>query len=363
MMNIQKIAAVLLLASFLPISELKAGNEDRSGEAGATELLINPWARSSGLGGANTASVMGLEAMYLNVAGMAYTRKTELMFTHTKYLLGTGININAFGLSQRVGEGSVLGFSVVAMNFGEIDITTVNNPEGGLGKFSPSYMNLGLSYAKEFSNSISGGLTLKMVNEAISNIRTQGMALDAGVRYVTGENDQIKFGIALKNVGPPMRYAGDGLSFRNTNQTTGVNSTEEHRSAQFELPSLLNIGASYDFFLIPKTDSTGDKITSDHKLTACGTFTSNSFTRDQYRLGLEYSFKSMLSFRAGYVIDRASKKEVYKGITPEAHTGPSAGFSFDLPFNKNGSTISFDYSYRFTNPFQGTHSIGARINL
>ena len=32
-----------------------AGNPDRVGSAGASQLLINPWARSSGLGGANIA--------------------------------------------------------------------------------------------------------------------------------------------------------------------------------------------------------------------------------------------------------------------------------------------------------------------
>ncbi len=362
-MKKKKIAAVMMLMLLLPSLSLRAGNEDRSGEAGATELLINPWARSSGLGGANTASVKGLEATYLNVAGLAYTRKTELMFTHTRYLVNTGIGISAFGLGQRVGETGVLAFSLMSVNFGDIDITTVDNPEGGLGKFTPSYMNLGLSYAKEFSNSISGGLTFKVINEAISNIRTQGMAIDAGVRYTTGENDQIKFGIALKNVGPPMKYAGDGLAFRNTNPITGVSSTEQHRSAIFELPSLLNIGASYDFFLDPTADSTGEGITASHILTASGTFTSNSFTRDQYRLGLEYSFQSMFFVRAGWVLNRASSKDVYKDITPEAHTGPSAGFSIQTPLNKSGSTFSIDYSYRATQPFQGTHSIGCRINL
>lgn len=57
-----------------------AGNGDRAGEAGAAQLLINPWTRSSGMGAANSASVMGLEALYSNVAGIAFTNKTELVF-------------------------------------------------------------------------------------------------------------------------------------------------------------------------------------------------------------------------------------------------------------------------------------------
>ena len=46
-----------------------AGNKDRAGQAGASQLLINPWARSSGWAGANSASVTGLEATYTNIAG------------------------------------------------------------------------------------------------------------------------------------------------------------------------------------------------------------------------------------------------------------------------------------------------------
>ena len=42
--------------------------------------------------------------------------------------------------------------------------------------------------------------------------------------------------------------------------------------------------------------------------------------------------------------------------------GPSAGFTLELPM-LNGSTFGLDYSYRHTDPFQGSHSIGARINL
>ncbi len=52
---------------------LFAGNPVRSGSAGASELLINPWARTAGWSEGNTANVMGLEAMYGNIAGMAFT--------------------------------------------------------------------------------------------------------------------------------------------------------------------------------------------------------------------------------------------------------------------------------------------------
>jgi hypothetical protein len=59
---------------------MNAGNEQRAGQAGASELLINPWARSSGWGGANTAGIKGLEALNLNVAGTAFTKKNRINF-------------------------------------------------------------------------------------------------------------------------------------------------------------------------------------------------------------------------------------------------------------------------------------------
>ena len=356
-----KLSILLVTTAMFTAGSLFAGNEDRAGEAGASELLINPWTKSVGFGGANSSSVIGLEAMHHNVAGLAFTRQTELMFTHKRWLVGSDIKVNSFGFAQRVGESGVLGVGVMSMDFGDIMITEVNLPEGGVGNFSPSYLNIGVSYAKEFSNSIYGGITMKVISESISNVSAQGAAFDAGIRYVTGENQQIKFGIALRNVGPPMKYEGDGLSFRVQDPNADYSATQNHRAAKYELPSLVNIGASYDFYMSPKVDSVSNEISSMHKLTLAGTFTSNSFTKDQYRLGLEYAFKSMFMLRGAYVLEDGTWFDKDKRTT--AYTGPAAGMSFVAPLNKKGTTFSIDYAYQFTENFDGTHSIGVRIDL
>lgn len=331
------------------VFSLYAGNEQRAGQAGASELLINPWARSTGWGEANTACVRGLEAQFLNVAGMAFTRKTELMFTRTELMQGSDVSVNAFGFSQKVGETGVLGVSVIAIDFSEIDVTTVFQPDGTGSTYHPQYTNIAVSYAKEFSNSIYGGMTVKIISESIADLTASGVAFDAGVQYVTGKTEQIKFGITMKNVGPTMKYNGDGMSFRGQ-PSTGVIMTVEQRSQDFELPSLVKIGASYDL-----------DFGLDHKLIVAANFTSNSFTRDQYHGGLQYAYKDLLVLRGGYVYE--------EGITDDAeratvYTGPTAGVSIQIPLNKEiGSNFSLDYSYRTTNPFNGTHSIGVRIAL
>jgi len=344
---------VLIGLVVFPLNNLIAGNEDRTGEAGASELLINPWARSSGWGDANSACIRGLEAQYLNVAGTAFTKGTELVFSRTIWLQGTDININAFGISQKLGENKgVISFGIMSMSFGEIDITTVDFPEGGgIGTFSPSLLNISISYAKAFSNSIYGGINFKIISEQISDVSAQGLAIDAGIQYVTGVDENIKFGISMKNVGPTMKYSGDGLSFRGFVPGQENSLTVEQRSASFELPSLIKIGASYDFLF------------TDHTLTVAGNFTSNSFTKDQYALGLQYSWKEYLVLRGGYVYEEDLFSDFDAGRTT-ALTGPTAGITVQAPLNKEkGSSFSVNYSYRASDPFSGTHSIGARINL
>lgn len=342
--------------------EAMAGNPDRAGQAGATELLINPWARSSGLGGANTSMVKGLESFHLNVAGLAFTENTELTFARTNYLKATDIHINNFGFSQKVGEGSVIGLSVASMDFGDIPITTTEQPDGTLGTFSPQYLNIGLGYAKKFSNSIYGGLLVRLISEAITDVKAQGVALDAGVQYKTSlnpKNEKVKgkdlhFGVSIRNIGPDLKFGGSGLSVYTNNLSTGISGNTEQRAASFNLPSLVNIGAGYDIRL--------DKDTTkyNHRLSVSMNFTSHTFQNNQFAIGTEYAFKEMLIGRLGYILENdLFDKELRKTV----FTGFNAGFGVIVPVNKKQTRFGVDYSYRATDRFDGVHTVGARLLL
>ncbi|MDZ4666194.1 MAG: PorV/PorQ family protein [Bacteroidota bacterium] len=347
--------AVLVSASML----IQAGNPERAGQAGAAALLINPYARNSGMWGSNSARVRGLEAQYLNVAGTAYTRKTEMMFNRTSWLSGTGIFLNSFGFTQGLGETGTIGLGFVSLNSGKIEITTEDQPEGGLGTYQYTAYNVNLSYAKMFSENIFGGINVKLISEQIPNVSAKGIAVDAGIQYHTGKYDQMHLGITLKNWGPKMSYQGDGLA-RQMNVKYGNNyeMTVNNRSAAFEMPALVNIGVAYDIFMTK--DSTG-ALSKKNRLSVNAAFQSNSFTYDNYLLGLEYAWKEMVMLRAGLYTEQG----IFKGGTERltVFTGPALGATFELPFNEKKSTVSLDYSYRFTNPFAGVHSFGFRVNL
>ena len=332
----------------LPAAETQAGNKDRSGEAGASELLINPWAKSSGWGGVNTAGIMGVESMFVNVAGLAHSSRTEIAFGHTNWLKGADIDVFSFGLAQKLGESGVLGISVMSMSFGDIPITTPSNPEGGIGTFSPNLMNFGFSYSRVFSNSIYGGMQIKIISESIADLSAVGFAIDAGIQYITGETENVKFGITLKNWGPTMKFSGDGLAIRTLLPGQDSEFTVEQRSGTFQLPSQLKIGASYDI-----------NFNEDYRWTFAADFVSNAFTKDQIIFGTEVSLKNYVQIRGAYAYE--------EGITSDddrstVFTGPSGGITVQVPFDKEkGTGIGIDYSYTSTDPFDGVHRIGARL--
>lgn len=341
--------AVFLATALLTFSTAFAGNPDRAGSAGGMQLLVNPWARTNGVAGANMADGTPVESMFLNVGGLAFVEKTEIAFTSVNYLSGADVSINTVGLAQRAGETGAIGLTVSAMGFGEIRRTTTATPEGDGTTFDINMVNIGLSYAKAFSNSIYGGLTLKVISEGVADLTATGVAIDAGIKYVTGERDQVKFGIALKNVGPTMSFKGDGLSFQTDVPTDEYNFTAELRSANYELPSLVSIGLSYDFLLA-----------ENHHITAHGTFIANSFTEDNYLVGAEYNFKKMFFLRAGYHYEPNITSDEDRRFV---YTGLAAGAGLQYAFGENKTRISLDYAYRASQPFNGTHAIGARIHI
>lgn len=339
---------LLALASFFCVGVAIAGNPDRQGEAGANQLIINPWARCAGLHAMNTASTAGAEALYLNVAGLSRVSGTQIQLGHTRYI--ADININALGFAQPIGSGGgVFGVSLMAMDLGDFDYTTTDTPEGSGATFSPSYFNMGLSYAHLFENKVSVGVTAKVVNESVSNAAAKAFALDAGVQYVTGENDNFRFGISLRNIGSKMRFTGEGLSKQLPNPGPGeYDNTYYERATAYELPSQLNIGASYDWLL-----------GKQNRLTLLGNFTSNAFSRDQVGGGLELTVGKNFGLRVGY------KSELN---VPEAEAtidnGISGGISFSIPVRKGSDTrIALDYGYRQTKIFDGIHSMGLRLEF
>ncbi|HEY3386665.1 MAG TPA: PorV/PorQ family protein [Saprospiraceae bacterium] len=328
-----------------------AGNPDRQGEAGGYELLLNPWARNAGLHAMTTSMASGVEAMQINIAGLSRMGKSEFVIGHARLFEGTGITLNSLGFATKMGEAGALGISLTAMDFGDIQVTTTGAPEGTGATFSPNFFNMALSYSYTFDKKVSVGILLRGISESIADVSAFGLCLDAGVQYVTGVKDNFKFGVSLRNMGSPMRFNGEGLSFTTPDPGTGQYPiTVDQRAAGFELPSMLNIGLSNDFYV-------GDK----NRITAVGNFTANSFSVDQMGIGAEYAYREMFMARVGYRSDL--------GLSPDdpehnVYTGLCAGVTIEVPLKKDSlGKFAVDYAYLATNPFEGTHNFSLRYKM
>jgi hypothetical protein len=221
--------------------------------------------------------------------------------------------------------------------------------------------NLGVSYSKSFSNSISAGVTARLVSEGIPDVSASGMALDAGVQYTTTlipkvgslKRNDFKFGVSVRNIGPDLQFDGDGLSYKALIQNGNFDKTMEVKTDVVKLPAMLNMAASYDIRL-DKTQGV-----YDNRLTLAIGFTNHSFSANQTTISAEYGFKDLVSVRAGYCYQEG----VFSADTrTSAFTGPFGGLSYDWNIDDN-NIVSLDYSYRATNPFNGVHSFGIRIGI
>jgi len=338
-----------------------AGNKDRTGQAGATELLINPWGLSTGVFGMNSSYVRGVEAMKNNIAGLAYVKNTEVGVAHSMYLRGSGVTVNNLGLAQKVGNLGVIGFNIMSMGFGEIQITNTDDPEGlSSGTYKPQFLTFQLGFAKEFSNSIRAGLGATFVSEQISNIKASGACFEGGVQYVTGARDNFHFGVTLRNVGTNMRFSGQGFAFDAQKPGTRLDNDEQTGhvpTEKFEMPTYLNFGASYDFYLDEKRLKSEDDLPK-HRATLMANFTSNSFYSDYIGGGVEYAYQETFMIRAAY----RHESGINTAQTATFYTGIAAGATIQKGIGENGPILALDYSFRPTSkPNNGVHVFSLRL--
>ena len=194
-----------------------------------------------------------------------------------------------------------------------------------------------------------------------------GIAVDGAVQYQTHlggadpDRRNLKFGVALRNVGPELRFTGNGLIYRaNSITNLGLGNTSravEGPSQTFEVPTMLTIGAQYD--VVPA---------AEHRITLAANFISNTFSQDQYQGGAEYAFMERFMVRGGYEF---MKRNELDNTRTTAHTGLTAGATVEVPFGKSADEdaeqkqhrFGVDYSFRATNPWNGTHSVGIRLVL
>ena len=119
----------VLLLSVAAINAAFASGGERTGTAGASQLLIPIGARDLALAGSTISTTSGIEALFWNPAGVAMSKgSTSLMFSHMSYIADIGVDYGAASVSfENLG---VFSLSVKALSIGELLVTTTDDPDG-----------------------------------------------------------------------------------------------------------------------------------------------------------------------------------------------------------------------------------------
>lgn len=338
----KKLNIFLILLVFMLFSvSVYAGSEARIGTAGAQELLLPVGAQNIALHGANIADISGTEAIYWNPAGLASAQRTEAMFSYMNWI--ADINVSYFAVGARVGKLGSMGFSLKALNFGDIDVTTTALPDGTGETFSPQFLVLGFTYSKLMTDRINFGVTMNILNESIRNMSAGGLAFDFGVQY-RNMMPGLNFGIALKSLGPNMKFSGEDVE--QSVLVSGAEPGSRTRPASllmagFDLPVTFEIGLGYNY-----------NLSEDHSMNLYGDFQNFNFGNDQYKGGLQYNFRDFFFLRGGYMQQQNNDDNIF---------GPTVGAGFQA--NLGGSSVGFDYTYRDVDYFDANQFFSLRVGF
>ncbi len=320
----------------------------RIGTAAAPELLIPVGARDLAMGGSSIGTTSGIDALHYNPAGLGrLTGAAEGTVSHMSYIADINVNYGAVGIN--FGGFGTLGLSIKALDFGDIPMTTTDDPEGVAGRtFNPSFITLGFSYARAFTDAITAGGTIKLISENLHRVSGKGVAMDFGVQYhgVAGFKG-VNLGVALKNVGPQVSFDGPGL-LRLGDAADGRRPTQYYSSeaASWELPTSVEIGFAYE-----------NKFAESVSYSLNTTYANNNLALDGYRFGgeLGYAMENLkLAGRAGYELSD-------KGATDEQIFGPTLGFG--LTYITEGLDITVDYAYRSVDLFNSNNVFSLKLGF
>jgi len=282
--------AILLMLSLA--DSAYTGEFSRAGTIGAQFLKIGMGARYVAMGEASVACVNDAYAMYWNPAALTEISSSNLSFANVNWISDAQLNYASFG--RALNEYSALGVCLTALTMGDMEVTTVEEPEGTGETFTSSSYALTIGYARQLTDRFSAGISGKYVWERISEERASGIAFDFGTLFYTGFRN-LRIGMNISNLGPEMKLEGPELDSYYNPQPGNPNYDNVKTKLSvdsYDLPLTFRIGAAYDLIDSPES-----------KLTVSMEAKHPNDNVQQASFGGEYLWRETFSLRAGYKLN------------------------------------------------------------
>ncbi|MBI4540644.1 MAG: PorV/PorQ family protein [Gemmatimonadetes bacterium] len=306
----------------------------RTATRGAQFLAIPVGARALALGGAVTADVSGVAAMFWNPAGLAHGEGVGFGYSYSELFEDTDITHQYAGVYVPL-PWATLGVSVVSLSSGDITRTTLAFPDGGDplfgGTFEYSATAIGVHAAKRLTDRFVFGGALKSVHEGIDNASSSWVALDVGLQFETGLFGTT-IGASLVNLSGDAKWEGIDRRLSdelNTEQIVDVTV----KTRDVALPMAFRFSLAVDLVGAPTAILTPSGM---HSLRVIADATDAIDTNPNVALGAEYALRDILFLRGGW---RSLNEDRGPWETSDQLSG---GFGLKLPV---GPAARLDYAF------------------
>ncbi|MCD6578244.1 PorV/PorQ family protein [bacterium] len=279
-----------LFFSVMLISMAFAGTG--AGTTGAPFLKIPVGAKAGALGEAIVAAPLGGEAVYWNLGSLAFQKGIHFNASYQVWI--ADISSQFVGLSYNLGDMGTLGLGFVNLGSGEIDKTTILNPDGtDLGTFTATDMAVTLGYGKKLGDNLGIGIGAKYVSQKIDTESATAFTADLGIRYKVMDN--LCIGVSAQNLFGQIGF-----------------------TEKFNLPTMVKAGVAF-------------KPMNNLLVLAAGDYNLDSGIK--FGGGLQYTLMEMVALRLGY--GGGQDNNNIEGFT--------AGFGV------NFKMVNVDFSYALSN--------------
>jgi hypothetical protein len=298
----------------------------RAGISALTFLKNDLSPRSSAMAGASVALPGDAFSMTVNPAAASACRFPVMA-------LSSGSN--ATGLIQSYLAASIpgkeAGVWMASLNYlsgGLQPRRTEFQPMGDGSQYVSDAFKVGLGYSRSLSKMFSCGMNLNLVREQLSQYSATAVTADLGFLYKTDWKD-LSFAVGLQHFGGNSTGKGDFIAVQ---YNRGSVNTEAYGA-----PTLFSMGLSITAWEAEK-----------HRILAAAQLNHPNDNAENIRLGLLYSFDSLLHVRLGYKVN-----VIGEGIT--------AGIG--IRSRIGAFPLTFDYSL-VPNRFLGMyHSLGLSVGF
>ncbi len=289
------VIAVLLL--FLLPNLLLAQGLTKVGTTAANFLQIEVGARAVAMGGAYTGLGGDPSSLYWNTAGIGLSGHGAVQYQFGKRY--ADITQHFAAVTLPLTSSDYLGLMVDYLDLGEMDVTTLESPEGTGQTFQASDLAIGLGYARQLTDKVYVGILAKYVYESIWMEYASGFAFDISTVYNLEEKG-IRIGMNISNLGPDMGIdGGPHLSFYKEKPEDYPGSPQpEALLATKDFPMPLGFTIGFSSVLIGRNATW--LTNGEHQVTVAAAI--NDFYDSALRTnwGIEYSWQQLLFIRAGY---------------------------------------------------------------